>query len=216
MHCCWHCSCRTYFCCFPLAHAKIRPWPLVPFFQISLKKNALKTTHNTFWDRCGRRGKVRIRSEVQNYNTDYHTTFLNSVSLPSKYHNGSYLWGSRLISRAEKDPTTGSTSPWKQKDGGEGGWFRRYSRVKKRQSQTKIVGTLPSDALFHFWPVSPSSQCWLSQLTHQICTTTLGGQDNFDWDSYLPDSPYLRTGATLTKTDKMIQGITRAEIKMQK
>ena len=25
-------------------------WPLVPFFQISLKKSALKTTHNTFRD----------------------------------------------------------------------------------------------------------------------------------------------------------------------
>ena len=28
------CSCRTYFCCFPLALANICPWPLVPFFQI--------------------------------------------------------------------------------------------------------------------------------------------------------------------------------------
>ena len=33
------CSCRTYFCCFPLALADIRPWPLVPFFQISLKNS---------------------------------------------------------------------------------------------------------------------------------------------------------------------------------
>ena len=32
-----------------LALANIRPWPLVPFFQISLKKNReLKTTHNAF------------------------------------------------------------------------------------------------------------------------------------------------------------------------
>ena len=31
------CSCRTYFCCFPLALADICPWPLLPFFQISLK-----------------------------------------------------------------------------------------------------------------------------------------------------------------------------------
>ena len=32
--CSWHCSCRTYFCCFPLALANILPWPLVPFFEI--------------------------------------------------------------------------------------------------------------------------------------------------------------------------------------
>ena len=32
IHCFWHCSFRTYFCCFPLALANIRPWPLVPFF----------------------------------------------------------------------------------------------------------------------------------------------------------------------------------------
>ena len=44
------CSCRTYFCCFPLALANICPWPLVPFFQISLENRADKTTHNTFWD----------------------------------------------------------------------------------------------------------------------------------------------------------------------
>ena len=48
IHCSWHCSCRTYFCCFPLALADICPWPLLPFFQISLKNSALKTTHNTF------------------------------------------------------------------------------------------------------------------------------------------------------------------------
>ena len=45
-----YCSFRTYFCCFPLALANIRPWPLVPFFQISLKNSELKTTHNTFRD----------------------------------------------------------------------------------------------------------------------------------------------------------------------
>ena len=48
--CSWHCSCRTYFCCFPLALANILPWPLVPFFEISLKNSELKTTHNTFRD----------------------------------------------------------------------------------------------------------------------------------------------------------------------
>ena len=42
------CSCRIYFRCFPLALADICPWPLLPFFQISLKNSELKTTHNTF------------------------------------------------------------------------------------------------------------------------------------------------------------------------
>ena len=44
------CSCRTYFCCFPLALANICPWPLAQFFQISLENRADKTTHNTFRD----------------------------------------------------------------------------------------------------------------------------------------------------------------------
>ena len=34
----------------PLALANICLWPLVLFFQISLKKSELKTTHNTFRD----------------------------------------------------------------------------------------------------------------------------------------------------------------------
>ena len=33
IHCFWHCSCRTCFCCFALALGNIRPWPLVPFIQ---------------------------------------------------------------------------------------------------------------------------------------------------------------------------------------
>ena len=44
------CSCRTYFCCFPLTLSNICPWPLVPFFQISFENRADKTTHNTFRD----------------------------------------------------------------------------------------------------------------------------------------------------------------------
>ena len=36
-------SCRTYFCCFPLALANICPWPLVLFFQISFEE---KLTQN--------------------------------------------------------------------------------------------------------------------------------------------------------------------------
>ena len=42
--CSWHCSCQTYFCCFPLALADIRPWSLVSFFEISLNNSELKTT----------------------------------------------------------------------------------------------------------------------------------------------------------------------------
>ena len=45
-----NCSYQTYFCCFSLALVSIRPWPLVPFFQISLENRADKTTHNTFQD----------------------------------------------------------------------------------------------------------------------------------------------------------------------
>ena len=41
---------ETYFCCFPLALANTRPWPVVAFFQIYLKNSELKTTHNTFRD----------------------------------------------------------------------------------------------------------------------------------------------------------------------
>ena len=45
-------SCWTNFCCFPSALANICPWPLVPFFQISLKNSELKATHNTFRGCC--------------------------------------------------------------------------------------------------------------------------------------------------------------------
>ena len=44
-------SCRTYFCCFSLALTNIRPWPLMPSFQI-LENSELKTTHNAFQDCC--------------------------------------------------------------------------------------------------------------------------------------------------------------------
>ena len=37
----------TFVAQFPLALANIRPWPLVPFFEIYLKNSELKTTHNT-------------------------------------------------------------------------------------------------------------------------------------------------------------------------
>ena len=35
-------SCRTYISCFLLALTNIRPWPLVAFFQISLKNSELQ------------------------------------------------------------------------------------------------------------------------------------------------------------------------------
>ena len=50
MYCSSHLSCGTYLCCFALALADIRPWPLVPFFENSLKNSELKTTHNTIRD----------------------------------------------------------------------------------------------------------------------------------------------------------------------
>ena len=48
IHFSWHCRCRPYFSCFPLALTTILPWPLVPFFQISLKNSEPQTAHNTF------------------------------------------------------------------------------------------------------------------------------------------------------------------------
>ena len=33
------CSCRSYFCCFPLALTNLCPWPLPLFFQISSKNS---------------------------------------------------------------------------------------------------------------------------------------------------------------------------------
>ena len=35
---------------FLIALANVHQWPLVPFFQISLKNSEHKTTLNTFWD----------------------------------------------------------------------------------------------------------------------------------------------------------------------
>ena len=44
------CSCRTYFCCFPLALANTFPWPFVPIPSNFFSKRELKTTHNAFKD----------------------------------------------------------------------------------------------------------------------------------------------------------------------
>ena len=47
--------------------------------------------------------------------------------------------------------------------------------LRQLQSQAKIVETLPLNAVFFcFWPVSSSSQCCLSQLTHQILNANIG------------------------------------------
>ena len=45
-------SCRTYFCCFPLALANTSAWPFVPILSNFLlkKKREPKTTHNAFQD----------------------------------------------------------------------------------------------------------------------------------------------------------------------
>ena len=50
--CSIHCSCQSYFSCFPLALANTCPWVVVAFFSIYLKNSELKTTHNTFRDCC--------------------------------------------------------------------------------------------------------------------------------------------------------------------
>ena len=44
------CSCRTYFCCFPLALANTFPWPFVSIPSNFFSKRELKTTHNAFKD----------------------------------------------------------------------------------------------------------------------------------------------------------------------
>ena len=69
------CSCQTYFCCFPLALANICPWPLVPFFQISLENRADKTTHNTFWD-------CRVHFFRQPFSKQLYTKYLPINSTP--------------------------------------------------------------------------------------------------------------------------------------
>ena len=59
-----------------------------------------------------------------------------------------------------------------------GGCFIRYLIINNPQwylqSRTKVVGTLPPDAVFYFWPISLSSQYCLSQSTHQILHTNIG------------------------------------------
>ena len=50
IHCFWHCSCRTYFCCFALALGSIVHGLSCHSFKISMKNSDLKTTHNTSRD----------------------------------------------------------------------------------------------------------------------------------------------------------------------
>ena len=42
----------------------------------------------------------------------------------------------------------------------------------------KKLGHFHSTLFFRFWPLSSSSQCCLSQLTHQFFTPILGGQED--------------------------------------
>ena len=44
------CTCRTYFCCFPLALANTFPQPFVTILSNFFKNSELKTTHNAFRD----------------------------------------------------------------------------------------------------------------------------------------------------------------------
>ena len=60
IHRSWHCSCRTYVCCFPLAACKhISPWLLMPFFQISSKNSVFKFKILTCVVLLGRSNRVR-------------------------------------------------------------------------------------------------------------------------------------------------------------
>ena len=43
--CFWHCSYRIYFCCFSLALANIRPWPLLSFFEINFVWKTVTENH---------------------------------------------------------------------------------------------------------------------------------------------------------------------------
>ena len=67
----WHWSCRSYLCCFLLALANIRPWPFVPFFQLSLTET-LNTKLPTIpkgivgcvWVHCSLKKFKRMTGEV--------------------------------------------------------------------------------------------------------------------------------------------------------
>ena len=83
IHCFWHWSCRSFFCCFPLAVANICPWPLVPFFKISLKNSEYKTTHNTFRDCREQFFRQPQNSCIHHFHIDH-----NAPCLPPKIlHN---------------------------------------------------------------------------------------------------------------------------------
>ena len=91
IHCSWHCSCRKYFCCFPLALTNIRPWPLVPFSQISLKNmNSVLPTIPfgivacTFSDNLSRNSYIMKTKMVTNQSI-HHTATLWSFLMHSLY-----------------------------------------------------------------------------------------------------------------------------------
>ena len=88
--CSWHFSYRTYFCCFPLALANILQWPLLPFFQISLKNSGLKTTHNTFRD-------CRVHFFRQPFSKQLYTYILKSFA--ELFWNWKVFW---FLSRKHK------------------------------------------------------------------------------------------------------------------
>ena len=54
------------------AFANIRPWPLVPFWQISLKNRQLKTTHNTFRD-------YRVPFVLQSFSKQLYTSSVRPI-----------------------------------------------------------------------------------------------------------------------------------------
>ena len=62
------CSCRTYFCCFPLALANIRPWNFLPFFEKQWTKN-----HPQYLSRLSRALFPTTFLEIAVYTYDIHT-----------------------------------------------------------------------------------------------------------------------------------------------
>ena len=68
LHCSWHCSCRTYFCRFPLVLANMCPWPLFCHSFKFLWRRVNSKPHTirfrivacTFWNNLSRNSCIFI------------------------------------------------------------------------------------------------------------------------------------------------------------
>ena len=54
IHCSWHSSRRTYFCCFPLALVNMRPWPLVPLILSNFFEQQWTQNHSQYLSELSR------------------------------------------------------------------------------------------------------------------------------------------------------------------